>query len=76
MVYPYSDSPLFEAYPSAFKYENYFNSSYMGISYAQPYQDFYKASASGLDALQYWLGHISLTSKSAWEAAYGPNYGS
>lgn len=76
VVYPYSDSPLFEAYPSAFKYENYFNSSYMGISYAQPYQDFYKASASGLDALQYWLGHISLTSKSAWEAAYGPNYGS
>lgn len=76
VVYPYSDSPLFEAYPSAFKYENFFNSSYMGISYAQPYQDFYKASTSGLDALQYWLGHISLTSKSAWENAYGPNYGS
>lgn len=75
VVYPYSESPLYSAYPSSFKYENYFTSAYMGISYAQPYQDFYKAASSGLDALQYWLGHISLINKAAWENAYGPNYG-
>lgn len=75
VVYPYSDSPLYAAYPSAFRYEYYYKSSYLGISYAQPYQDFYKAASAGLDAKQYWLGHISLNSKSVWENAYGPNYG-
>lgn len=75
VVYPYSDSPLYSAYPSAFTHTSYFNSTYLGISYAQPYQDFYKSASSGLDAKQYWLGHISLTNKSVWENAYGPNYG-
>lgn len=75
VVYPYSDAPLYEAYPSNFKYDRYYNSSYLGISYAQPYQDFYKAAASGLNAKTYWLGHISLTSKTIWETSYGPNYG-
>lgn len=75
VVYPYSDSPLYSAYPSSFRYEYYYQSSYLGISYAQPYQDFYKAASAGLDAKQYWLGNISLNSKSAWENAYGPNYG-
>lgn len=75
VVYPYSDSPLYSAYPSAFKYTSFYNSSYLGISYEQPYQDFYKSASAGLDARQYWLGHISLTSKSTLESAYGPNYG-
>ena len=75
VVYPYSDSPLYSANPSAFKYNSFYTSAYLGISYAQPYQDFYKAASSGLDAKQYWLGHISLTNKTAWETAYGPNYG-
>ena len=75
VVYPYSDTPLYEQNPNAFKYENFFTSAYMGISYAQPYQDFYKSAAAGLDAKQYWLGHISLNSKSVWDNSYGPNYG-
>lgn len=75
VVYPYSDSPLYSAHPSSFKYSSFYNSSYLGISYAQPYQDFYKAASSGLDAKQYWLGHIALQSKSVWENSYGPNYG-
>lgn len=75
MVYPYSDSPLYSTHPSSFKYSSFYNSSYLGISYAQPYQDFYKSASSGLDAKQYWLGHIALQSKSVWENSYGPNFG-
>ena len=75
VVYPYSDSPLYSTHPSSFKYSSFYNSSYLGISYAQPYQDFYKSASSGLDAKQYWLGHIALQSKSVWENSYGPNYG-
>lgn len=75
VVYPYSDSPLYSAYPSAFTYESYYRSSYLGISYAQPDQDFYKAASSGLDAKQYWLGHISLINKTVWDNAYGAYFG-
>ncbi len=75
VVYPYSDSPLYEAYPNAFTYHTHWNSAYMGISYNMAYQDFYKAASSGLDAKQYWLGHITLNNKAVWENAYGPNYG-
>lgn len=75
VVYPYSDSPLYSANPSSFKYNHFYESAYLGISYAEPYQDFYKSASSGLDPKQFWLGHISLKSKSAWENAYGPNYG-
>ncbi len=75
VIYPYSDSPLYSAYPSSLKYTRFYTSSYLGISYAQPYQDFYKAASSGLDAKAYWLGHISLDNKATWENAYGPNYG-
>ena len=76
VIYPYSDSELYSAFPSAFKYSTYYTSSYLGISYAQPYQDFYKAASSGLDAKQYWLGHIGLTNKSAWQNSYGSVLGS
>lgn len=76
VIYPYSDSKLYSAFPSAFKYSTYYTSSYLGISYAQPYQDFYKSASSGLDALQYWLGHIGLTNKSAWQNSYGSVLGS
>lgn len=75
VVYPYSDTPLYSAYPSDFRFEHFYESAYLGISYAQPYQDFYKSASSGLDAKQFWLGHISLKNKSAWDSAYGPNYG-
>lgn len=75
VVYPYSDTPLYSANPSAFRFEHFYESAYLGISYAQPYQDFYKSASSGLDAKQFWLGHISLKNKSAWDSAYGPNYG-
>ena len=75
VVYPYSDSPLYSANPSSFKYNHFYESAYLGISYAEPYQDFYKSASSGLDPKQFWLGHISLKNKSAWDSAYGPNYG-